>query len=88
MLSILAAAQSGDRLATLVAMRDKLADDMDNAPAAVVAQISARLQLVLADIAGLPVAGKVSKLDELEQRRKERIAVATGSVSAAGGAVT
>jgi hypothetical protein len=86
-LSILAAAQSGDRLATLVAMRDKLADDMDNAPATVVAQISARLQLVLADIAGLPVAGKVSKLDELEQRRKERLAEATGAVPAARGAV-
>lgn len=75
-MSILSAAQSNDRLATLIAMRDKLAGDMDDAPPAVVAQIAARLQLVLTDIAGLPVVGKVSKLDELEQRRKDRLAAA------------
>ena len=82
--SILSAAQSNDRLATLIAMRDKLAGDMDDAPPAVVAQIAARLQLVLADIAGLPVVGKVSKVDELDQRRKDRLAEAASAQSAKG----
>jgi hypothetical protein len=74
--SILSAAKRGNRLATLIAMRNKLADDMDNASPAVAAQIAARLQSVLSDIAGLPVVGKVSKLDELEKRRKDRLAAA------------
>jgi len=49
-MSITAAAATGDRQATLIAMRDKLAADMDEAPPAVVAQIAARLQSVLSEL--------------------------------------
>lgn len=70
------AAASGDRRAALEAMRDKLARDMDDAPAAVVAQIAGRLQAVLADLEALPPAKQRSQLDELAKRRKERVATA------------
>ena len=78
-MTILTAAQSDDRRATLIAMRDKLAADMDIAPAAVVAQIAGRLSVVLAEIESIAEPGKVSKFDELEQRRKDRIAAADKS---------
>lgn len=73
------AAASGDRRATLEAMRDKLAADMDAAPAAVVAQIAGRLSALLAEIAELPDSMNRSALDELEARRKERL---SGAASA------
>lgn len=68
------AAATDDRRATLVAMRDKLARDMDDAPPAVVAQIAGRLAAVLEEIDGLPDGGKVSALDELDRRRQDRVA--------------
>ncbi len=76
--SIEAAAATNDRRATLIAMRDKLARDMDEAPPAVVAQIAGRLAAVLEEIDGLPDAQKVSPLDELNRRRQDRISTATG----------
>lgn len=76
--SIEAAAATNDRRATLIAMRDKLARDMDEAPPAVVAQIAGRLAAVLEEIDGLPDGQKVSPLDELNRRRHDRIAKATG----------
>ncbi len=76
--SIEAAAATNNRRVTLVAMRDKLARDMDEAPPAVVAQIAGRLAAVLEEIDGLPDAQKVSPLDELDRRRKDRVAK-TGS---------
>lgn len=72
------AAASGDRRATLVAMRDKLARDMDEAPPAVVAQIAGRLAAVLEEIDGLPDAGKVSALDDLNRRRQDRVSKTAG----------
>lgn len=74
MATIREVAATGDRRATLEAMRDKLAADMDDAPPAVVAQIAGRLAAVLADIAELPDSSSRSALDELEQRRKDRLA--------------
>jgi len=71
--SIAEAAASGDHRAALTAMRDKLAADMDAAPPAVVAQVAARLQSVLAELNGLPVPAEESFLDELERRRAERL---------------
>jgi hypothetical protein len=68
-------ARTGDRRKTLEAMRDKLADDMDQAPPAVVAQIAARLQSVLDDLEKLGDQ-KVSVLDELANRRTDRLAAA------------
>lgn len=76
--SITEAAATGSRRATLVAMRDKLARDMDEAPPAVVAQIAGRLAAVLEEIDSLPDTEKVSPLDELDRRRQERVAKATG----------
>lgn len=76
--SIEAAAATNNRRATLIAMRDKLARDMDEAPPAVVAQIAGRLAAVLEEIDGLPDAQKVSPLDELNRRRQGRISKATG----------
>ncbi len=77
-MTIQAAAATNDRRATLIAMRDKLAADMDEAPPAVVAQIAGRLAAVLEEIDGLPDAQKVSPLDELNRRRQDRISRATG----------
>jgi len=77
-MTIQAAAATNDRRATLIAMRDKLAADMDEAPPAVVAQIAGRLAAVLEEIDGLPDAQKVSPLDELNRRRQDRISKATG----------
>lgn len=79
---IAAAADTDDRRATLVAMRNKLAVDMDEAPPAVVAQIAGRLAAILEEIDGLATPGKVSALDELDQRRQDRIATAGAEPSA------
>jgi hypothetical protein len=83
MSSILSAAASGDRRAALIAMRDKLAAEMDQAPAAVIAQVAARLQSVLAEIDGLASQGEMDLADQLAQRRLDRIA-ATKSAQSAG----
>lgn len=72
------AAATNDRRVTLIAMRDKLAADMDEAPPAVVAQIAGRLAAVLEEIDGLPDTEKVSPLDELDRRRQNRITAASG----------
>jgi len=82
MASIADAAVSGDRRKTLEAMRDKLAVDMDDAPAAVVAQIAGRLSAVLVELEELGAAKEVSSLDELDQRRSDRLAAAELSAPA------
>ena len=74
-MTILETAQSGDRRKTLEAMRDKLAADMDAAPPAVVAQIAARLSDVLKELDSLG-SEKVSLVDELANRRKDRLSAA------------
>lgn len=81
-MTIAAAAASGDRRAALVAMRNKLAHDMDDAPPAVVAQIAARLQSVLAELDGLAVSGERDLADELKQRRLDRIAASKSAAPA------
>jgi hypothetical protein len=70
------AAATGDRRKTLEAMRDKLARDMDEAPAAVVAQIAGRLSAILTELDEMPDTEKRSTLDELVARRQNRIAAA------------
>jgi hypothetical protein len=70
------AAQTGDRRKTLEAIRDKLARDMDDAPAAVSAQLAGQLVKVLAELADLGDPKKVSSLDELADKRKNRLAAA------------
>lgn len=77
-MSVAAAAATGDRLATLVAMRDKLAADLDEAPPTVVAQIAGRLSAVLVEIEGLNDPRKVSSLDDLAARRADRLSAPKG----------
>lgn len=72
--AIATAAATGDRRRTLEAMRAKLAVDMDAAPPAVVAQIAGRLSAVMVELEELGKGKKVSTLDELDQRRQDRIA--------------
>jgi len=72
-MTIAEAAASGDRRSALVAMRDKLARDMDAAEPSVVAQVAGRLAAVLAEIDSLPTA-EVSFLDDLNSRRQDRLA--------------
>ncbi len=75
-MTIAAAASTDARRATLIAMRDKLARDMDDAPPAVVAQIAGRLAAILAEIDSIAATGERSLADELKQRRLDRIAAA------------
>ena len=82
-MSIAETAATGDRRKTLEAMRDKLARDMDDAPPAVVAQIAGRLSAVMVELAELGNPEKVSTLDELADKRKNRLSEA-GVPDAAG----
>lgn len=79
MQSITDAAATNDELTTLRAMRDKLASDMDEAPPAVVAQISGRLEAVLKRITELGGAGEATLDDALAERRKLRAVNGVGS---------
>ena len=72
MTTIADVAATNDELATLRAMRDKLAVDMDLAPPAVVAQISGRLEAVLKRITELGGAGEITLDDALAERRRLR----------------
>ena len=78
-MSIAATAATGDELATLKAMRDKLAADMDEAPPAVVAQISGRLEAVLKRITDLGGAGEATLDDVLAERRRLRAVNGVGA---------
>jgi len=74
--SVAETAAGGDRRETLLAVRDKLANELDHAEPAVVAQIAHRLAAILVEIDSLFAAGKVSELDDLDQKRKDRVAAA------------
>ena len=68
----------------LVAMRDKLAEAMDLAEPSVVAQVAARLQSVLKELADMDEAvPKGSTVDEIASRREDRLAK-TGASTASG----
>ena len=75
-MSLAEIAAQGDRLKTLEALRDRLAADLDAAPPTVSAQLAAQLTKVLAAVAELGATTKVSGLDELTERRKDRLAAA------------
>lgn len=81
--SIKEAAAAGHRPG-LEAMRDKLAEAMDLAEPSVVAQVAARLQAVLKELADMD-AGEVrgSTVDEIASRRADRLAK-TGASTASG----
>ncbi len=79
-------ARQGDRVAILKALRDRLADDLDNAEEPRdVAALALRLSDVLAQIDAMPTSEKVSRADEIADRRAaRRRAGAKGSARAAG----
>jgi hypothetical protein len=65
--------KSGDHRRALMALRDILADAITTCEPNVVAQVAARLQSVLVELAGLPDAvAQKSKRDELKERRENR----------------
>jgi len=82
--SVAEAARESQR-AGLEAMRDKLAEAMDLADPAVVAQIAGRLQAVLKELAELPEVER-SALDDLTAKRAARVAGADVGAPAARGA--
>jgi hypothetical protein len=73
--------KAGDHRASLEALRDKLAEEMEDADANVVPQFAARLQAVLAELAGLPVKER-TEVDELVERRKARRAATDAQLRA------
>lgn len=75
-MSVAEVAASGDRRATLEAMRDKLAADFDAAPPAVVAQIAGRLSAVLLELEEIGSSRTVSAVDELNAKRAARLSEA------------
>lgn len=76
--------KAGDHRASLEALRDSLAEALDEAEPNVIAQIAGRLQAVLRELAELPGERKVTKADELANRRKARLAAADAPAPAVG----
>ena len=77
-------ALKGDQRETLEAMRDALAQAMDDAPATVKAQIASQLRAVLADLRALPSApvtqpAGVVTIADAKQRRAARQSAATAA---------
>lgn len=74
-MSVAGSAATGDQLATLTALRDRLADEVDNCDnPRDLAPLSRQLTLVLARIAELAPPSEVSIVDQLAARRAARIA--------------
>lgn len=70
-MSILEAAQTGDRRRVLMALRDKLAETLDSKDSARdIASNSKRLMEVLAEIESLPVEEAKSPLDKARRKGK------------------
>lgn len=84
--SVRSAAESGDQLKTLCALRDRLAGEIDSCDSARdLASLSARMVDVLAQIklaAAAQPEQKGTALDELQRRRSARIAGAAGGARA------
>lgn len=75
-------AESGNRLATLRALRDRLAREIDRDPEPRdLAALSSRLEKVLAEIDGLSGPEEHDAVDELRRKRAERLAGAEASGS-------
>jgi hypothetical protein len=79
-IGLVSAAASGDRRATLLALRDELARrlvdaDRDAAP------LARQLTIVLREIEQLPVPGEKSRVDDLAKRRASRRAATDRNVA-------
>lgn len=77
---LVSAAATGDRRATLLALRDELARrlvdaDRDAAP------LARQLTIVLREIEQLPVPGEKSRVDDLAKRRASRRAATDRNVA-------
>ena len=75
MTNLVEAAKSGDKRATLIALRDKLAETIQNCESGRdMASNSKRLMEVMAEIEALPdpATAKVSKHDRLKNRIEKR----------------
>ena len=73
--NLVEAAKSGDKRATLIALRDKLAETIDNCESGRdMAANSKRLMEVMAELESLPDPSeiKVSKHDRLKEKREKR----------------
>jgi hypothetical protein len=64
--------KSDDHRTALMAMRDLLAEHLLIAEPNVSAQIAARLQSVLTELAAMPAVKKQSTVDELREQRARR----------------
>lgn len=74
-MGLLEAAKSGDKRATLLALRDKLAETIENCESGRdMAANSKRLMEVMAEIEALPdpKEARVSKHDRLKEKREKR----------------
>jgi hypothetical protein len=80
-----AEAALADRRAALVALRDKLAADLDVAAVQYVAALARQLQSVLSELDSLPNAEAVSRVDELKAKRAKRRAASTDKPRPASG---
>jgi phage gp29-like protein len=69
---LLETVQSGNYLASLEAVRDKLAADMEELDSKVVAQVAAQLRAVMKEIEEQPKPQNVSVADDLRARREAR----------------
>lgn len=75
MTNLIDAAKSGDKRATLIALRDKLAETIQNCESGRdMASNSKRLMEVMAEIEALPdpTVKKLSKHDRLKQKHENR----------------
>ena len=71
------AAVAADHRVRLLALRDRLTDELDAAPTAYTAGIARQLQAVLGELASLPdPAAEVSPVDQLAARARARRAAA------------
>ncbi len=82
--SVSDAAATGDYRATLAALRDKLAEQLEQCEPAVAAQIAGQLRQVLKDLAALPAPREGSKLDEVRARREARRGAGAKAAPASG----
>ena len=74
-MNLVEAAKSGDKRATLIALRDKLAETIDNCESGRdMAANSKRLMEVMAELESLPDPReiKISKHDRLKEKREKR----------------
>jgi hypothetical protein len=79
---LLTTIREGDRLASLRAVRDKLAGELEQAPGREAAPLAKELRAVLAEIDSMAPPEEGSRFDELAARRANRLADAEDSPGA------